>query len=106
MSGLGKKKLKKKKKKDQPTDPPNFHAKRANKPFIFLDLSLCEKGMTCSKNLFAEPEKQIRRYNYSPLCVMSKWREAADSPFLTSLVSIHILLSVSTFCICLGGTQI
>ena len=28
--------LKKKKKKDQPTNPPNFRAKRANKPFIFL----------------------------------------------------------------------
>ena len=27
---------KKKKKKDQPTDHPNFQAKRANKPFIFF----------------------------------------------------------------------
>ena len=25
-------------KKDRPTDPPNFHAKRANKPFIFSGL--------------------------------------------------------------------
>ena len=27
---------KKKKKKDRPTNPPNFQAKRANKPFIFF----------------------------------------------------------------------
>ena len=26
---------KKKKKKDQPTDPPNFQTKRANKPLFF-----------------------------------------------------------------------
>ena len=32
--------LKKKKKKDQPTDPPDFQAKRANKPFIFLGLTV------------------------------------------------------------------
>ena len=34
----------KKKKKDRPTDPPNFQAKRANKPFIFRPyfyLSFC-----------------------------------------------------------------
>ena len=31
-------KRKKEKKKDRPTDPPDFRAKRANKPFIFLDL--------------------------------------------------------------------
>ena len=31
-------KKKKKKKKDRPTDPPNFQAKRANKPFISLVL--------------------------------------------------------------------
>ena len=30
--------LKKKKKEDWPTDPPDFQAKRANKPFIFLGL--------------------------------------------------------------------
>ena len=28
----------KKKKQSRPTDPPNFQAKRANKPFIFLGL--------------------------------------------------------------------
>ena len=29
------KKKRKEKKKDQPTDPPNFQAKRANKPLFF-----------------------------------------------------------------------
>ena len=28
----------KKKKKDRPTDPPDFQAKRANKPLIFLGI--------------------------------------------------------------------
>ena len=32
--------VKKKKKKNRPTDPSNFQAKRANKPFIFLGLIL------------------------------------------------------------------
>ena len=34
-----KSKKKKRKKKDWPTDPPNFRAKRTNKPYIFLGLN-------------------------------------------------------------------
>ena len=33
----------KEKKKDRPTDPPNFQANRANKPFIFLGLRIRTK---------------------------------------------------------------
>ena len=38
-----------KKKKDWPTDPPNFQAKRANKPFIFLGLFLSMSKKFCSQ---------------------------------------------------------
>ena len=34
-----KQKQKQKKKNDQPTDPPNFQAKKANKPLFFLGRS-------------------------------------------------------------------
>ena len=61
--------IKKKKKSYQPTDPPDFQAKRANRPFIFLGLMkyiLYTKGCKALKDskwllpLFYRPNEGLR----------------------------------------------
>ena len=50
-------KKKNKKKNDRPTDAPNFQAKRASKPFIFLSLIFHIQNLYCTWNL--SPSKLV-----------------------------------------------